>query len=85
MSKKKKNATRAKIHSELKNFHVDVDTKRSYYKPEGNRYDAQLKRKKFKKQKRNELKTKKAHIKNRRDLKNRWVMEDEVTEAPEET
>lgn len=85
MAKNKKNASRAKIHSELKNFHVDVDTKSSYYKPEPNRYDKQLEKKKFEKMKKEELKSKKTHIKNRRNLKKRWVMEDELTESLEDS
>jgi len=85
MTKKKKHAVRSKIHSELKNFHVDVDTKRSQYKPDENRYDIQIEKKKFEKLKREEEKTKNYHIKNRKKLRNRWELEDELTESFEET
>ena len=77
MTKKKK--SRKKIRAELKSFRTDnIETRKSRFKPDSNRYEKQLEEKKREKKVRDDLKRNKFHIKNRRILKNRWKVEGEL-------
>ena len=77
MTKKKK--SRKKIRAELKNVMFDnIETRKSRFKPESNRYELQLEEKKREKKIRDDVKRNKFHIKNRRILKNRWKAEGEL-------
>ncbi|MHA1728982.1 MAG: hypothetical protein ACTSWY_09645 [Promethearchaeota archaeon] len=71
MTKKKKHGTRTKIHNELNNYNMDVDTRKSIYKPK-KLEKIRTKNVETKKLNRDIKKLKKSHIKNRRNLKSRW-------------
>ncbi len=82
MTKKKK--SRKKIRNDLKSYNTDnIETRKSRFKPESNRYELQLEEKKREKIIRDDLKRNKFHIKNRRILKNRWKAEGELEQEEE--
>ena len=75
----KKNKSRKKIRAELKSYNTDnIETRKSRFKADSNRYELYLEEKKREKKIRDDLKRNKFHIKNRRILKNRWKAEGEL-------
>ena len=84
MTKTKK--SRKKIRAELKSYNTDnIETRKSQFKSESNRYDSQLEEKRREKKIRDDLKRNKFHIKNRRILKNRWKAEGELEQEEDVT
>lgn len=75
---KRRSAVRAKIRSELDNFHLDVDPRFSQYQPELTEIDFKKRNKERMRYLRKEHKKKIPHVGNKKRIKKRWEFKEIV-------
>lgn len=75
---KRRSSVRAKIRSELDNFHLDFDTRFSQHEKEDDEIDFEKRRKEQERYIREERKRKIPHVKNKKKIKKRWEFKEIV-------